>query len=478
MPSSSVASRPVWAIMAVLFVAEVVASLEGSMLFTALPTIAREYGLSSSAWLITGYVLVSGASAVLGSRLGDMFGRKRALITVLLICTIGSLLSALTHDLRLTVLGRMLQGSTGAILPLSFGIARALVPKHRAPLCIGILSGAYAGSSALGYVVGGVFAEHGDWRHLFWLTASLPVVISAAAAWIVPKDEGSARGARVDWWGAVLLIAAIMLIQLGVGQVRHGQVSAVALAEILGGVALLALWVLVELRMPSPLVDIRQLLDRKIALANLTNVFLGLGAMQLALVLMMLIQQPVATGIGFGVGATLAGIIKLPSNLVSLITGPFSGLMAGRNGAKLPIVIGGAVMAFGWYALALLHHELWHVVAGTLIGAVGSSLIMASVPNLVIEVAPEKDTSTATGLTLVVRGVATSIGTQVVATLLAAPPGGAPDEQGYVSAMVFIGTMSLLTLVVALFIPRRPGAPGSAGAASPHGLQPSKPSTI
>lgn len=461
-------------VLAVLFVAEVVASLEASMLYSALPTIAREHGLTGATWLITAYALVSAAAAVLGSRLGDMYGRKRALLVVLLVGLAGSVISALARDLAWIVAGRMLQGATGAILPLSFGIARAISPPDRVQFSIGTLTGAWAGSAALGYVLGGLFAEHGHWQQMFWVTASLPVLVMLACARIAPADHLSAPGGRVDWLGAALLVPGIVLIQLGIGRGAERGWDLFTLGELFAGALLLAIWSLVELRVKAPLVDVRQLVRRKFAAANAASALVGMGAAQAALVVMMLLQQPVASGIGFGLGATLAGLVKLPSNLLSLGVGPLTGHFAGRRGAKTPIIFSGVLMTIAWIAMLLAHTQIWQVIVAALLSAVGGAMAVASIANLVVEVAPSEDTSAATAVVGVVRGVFAAIGAQILGLLLAGQGhGGRPDEAAYMHAMGYVAVTSIGVLAIGLLIPAsRAGRPGVAGEARRVGAKP------
>lgn len=454
--------------MTVLFLAELVSSLEASMLYAAIPTIARQYGvLGDVAWLITGYTLVHAIAAVLGSRLGDQYGRKRVLIAVLLICSAGSLLSALADDLAWIIAGRMIQGATGAILPLAFGICREVTPPARTAVWLGVLTGAWSGSAALGYVLGGLFTDLGNWQGLFWVTATLPLLVAGLAWRAAPPDAG-APGGPLDVLGAVLLVPAISLVLLAIsGASRDGWLDPAPLTQLGLGLACLAAWAWVELRTASPLVDVRQLRNPNLMAANLAFAMIGLGGMQLGFLLMLLIQQPVATGVGFGLGASLAALIKLPSNLVAFVASPLGGLLAARSNARAPLLVGAATMTIAWFAMIVLNDQLWQVIVGTMAAAIGLSLVLAAVPNLVVEAVPSERTSEANGLPIVVRGVFAAIGAQVLAALLAVgadASGGHPTEQGYRLAMGFVGLTSLAVLVAGLlgFSRRRTTAPAGA----------------
>lgn len=457
--SGKSAVRPLGLVMTVLFLAELVSSLEASMLFTAIPTIAREYGdLAQVTWLITGYTLVHACAAVLGSRLGDMYGRRRALVWVLLLCACGSLVSALSTDLVWIIAGRMLQGVTGAIMPLCFGICRDVTAPARTPFWIGVLTGAWGGSAAVGYILGGVVTDFGHWKWLFWITSVLPLVVALMVVKVVPSDTSKAGG-RLDIFGAVLLVPGISLVLFAISNAsRIGWLTSVTLGQVAAGLAILLVWLVVELRSESPIVDVRQLANRSILVGNLSFAFLGLGGMQLAFVLMMLIQQPVATGVGFGVGAALAGILKLPSNMITFIASPVSGFLSGRHGPRIPLMMGGLIMMLAWFGMLLVNSQLWHIVIGSMIAAVGSALVLVAVPNLIMEVTPRSRTSEATGLSIVSRSVFAAIGAQVVGVLLASGKnpglGGHPTETAYMVTMAYMGFMSLAIFAIACVLPR------------------------
>ena len=465
MPKAEMSRSRLWAVMIILILAEIIASLEGSMIFSALPTITKEYGdFASTSWLVTAYTLMTAASAAIGGRLGDMFGRRKVLIAVLLLCSLGSLLSATSDSLFLVIIGRAIQGVTGAILPLCFGIARQIVPEKHLATWIGILTGAWSGSAAIGFVLGGYFADSGHWRALFWLTTMAPLVVVAGVAALVPVITAARKEGSIDFLGGTLFVPAIVAALLGLHMMKDGDtINHVALLVMGAGLAGLAFWFRYEWRHANPLINVRLLANRQVLIANLLFVSVGMGAFQLTFVLMPLVQQPIWTGVGLGVTATVAGLLKLPSNIVSMIAGPMSGFIASRHSARLSAIIGGICGVIAWVTLSAYHVTIWQVVLVTIIAGFGSSMVMAAVPNLILEVVPEERSSEATGLAMVVRGVSASIGTQILAQIMTIAPVRSPDghvytgESAFVAAMLFIAAVSAFGVVMALMLPRRRG---------------------
>ena len=455
--AGALAQRRLHAAMIALVIAEIIATLEGNMMFAALPTVAREYGnLSDAAWLLTGYSLIAACSAILGSRLGDMYGRKLALLIALLLSGAGSVFSAVANDLVWIVVGRGFQGTSGAILPLAFGIVRATAPPARAKFWVGMLVGAWTGSAALGYVVGGAFADSGAWKQMFWVTALGGAFAAVLGLWLLPRDDAAMKsGGRIDWVGAILLVPAILLVMFGVSNSASAGWASTTVLPITGGLVLVVLWVRHELRQSDPLVDVRLLADLPVAIGNLCFVLLALGGMQLGVIIMLLLQQPTWTGIGLGVSATVAGVLKLPSNVIASLAGPASGLLGGRYGDAVPLTVGAATLATGWTMILLINEAAWQVVAGSIVTVIGTAMVMTAIPNLILSAVPPERSSEMTGLSLVVRGLFIAVGTQVVTALLdtsSISRGSVthPSSEAYALAIGFIIVTAVLILLVGL----------------------------
>ncbi|SCW81298.1 Major Facilitator Superfamily protein [Sphingobium faniae] len=460
----------VGAVMTVLILVELLSSLEASMLYTALPTISRSYGgLTHAGWLISAFVLVQCATAAIAGRLGDLLGRRTMLAGVLLLCTLGSTLSALSSDLHWIIAGRAIQGMSGAILPLAFGIARSVVPQERLPYWIGLLAGAYSASGALGFLLGGVLTESVfGWHGIFTLTAILSALLIPPVLMILPADARRHHAGGIDWPGALAMAPAIggLLLAITYGG-QWGWTAPATLGTALGSLAVLILWARHEWRCPTPLIDVRLLADRSIAGANLVFLFLGLSSMQLPLVVMTMIQQPAWTGIGLGVGAALTGVYKLPSNIISLGAGPLGGWLFVRFGPRAAVLTGTTLCCVSWAALILWHDELIGVLALTVAVGAGMAITLSAVPNLVLAIVPHERSSEAAGLLQVTRTLGVAAGAQIAATILSLSQISSPAGKVYPSAHAFLLSFAIICAVAfcavlcAFLLPRSGGTPAS-----------------
>lgn len=457
--------RPMWLLLAALMVIELVAAFETGMVFAAMATFIRAFGDPVRVgWLVTAYLLVAGASAAIGGRLGDIYGRRRLLIIVMALACIGSLISGATDQLAWVLTGRTMQGVVGAALPLCYGIARENLPKARVATAVGIITGTASVGAGLGLVLGGVVVDNLSWQWLFHISAIGTAVAVTLLLVVIPRSPVRRFEGRLDVLGGLLFVPAILGVLLAVSKApAWGWLDGRTLSLLAGSVVLLALWVRVELRHPHPLIDVRLLANRQVALANILMGLIAVGAMQ-AQVLALLLQQPAWTGVGLGLSATVAGLIKVPANFAGALGAPWAGSIASRHGARLAMLFSLAILCVGWLILTFNHSAPWIAGLVMLLTGIGIAAAFTSVPNLVMEVVPADRTSEATGLSAVIRNTTQAVGSQLVALSLASSmvsdpskgSGSFPSQQAFTLTFALVAGSCCVAFLVALSLPRRP----------------------
>lgn len=436
----------------ILMAIEVLSALEVGMIYTALPTIVREFGGSKLVpWLVTGFLLCQAISSAVGARLGDIHGRKKIMLYAVLICGAGSAISAVSQSLEMIVVGRTLQGVSGAILPLGLGILREKLPPERLANGIGLVSAAMSISVAAGYFVAGFFIDAGHWRSIFWVTAGYAALVLLLFRFLPETTRDSASG-RIDLFGGVLLAVAVMgmLLTLTGGTMFSPWIR---LALLAGSIGVFAWWVVHEVNHPHPLFDVRLVARREFAFGTICNVLLGLGLMNVAILMMMILQQPAATGIGLGVSATYAALAKLPTNVAALIGSLWAGWIGTRRGSGWAVVQAGLVGTLAWTYLLIRHETLPDVILGTALATFSMSLLLGSLPALVMRPVPVGRSSEAVGMSSLARAVAQAGGSLAITALLISDfvviPG---DTARYPSPDAFAATfLYLLVTCVAIF---------------------------
>jgi EmrB/QacA subfamily drug resistance transporter len=450
--------------LAVLAVAGLSFALLQTMVAPALPAIQAEYGASTTAvtWVLTIYLLTASIFTPILGRLGDMFGKERLLVIVLLVLGAGTLMSALSTSLGMLIAGRAVQGAGGAIFPLAFGIIRDEFPRERVGSGIGLISATFGVGGGAGLVLSGVIVDHLDYTWIFWL--ALVVIAGAVIATNLFVPESPIKTpAKIDWGGAALMAIGLSAILLAVSEGNSwGWGSSRVLGLIAGGACVLVVWARYELHVPQPLVDMRMMQLRGVWTTNVTALMVGFGMFGSFLLVPKFVEMPEAAGFGFGASVTVAGLYLLPSAAVMLVSGPASGWLGNRLGSRTPLLIGIALVAIGFVQLALLHDRPWHVFLNSVLTGAGIGLAFAAMATLIVDAVPQSQTGVATGMNTIMRSIGGALGAQIAASIV----GAHADEAHFVAAFLVSAAGLAVAFVAALVIPRRPTA-----GVVPHGAR-------
>ncbi|MBB5706754.1 MFS transporter [Sphingopyxis panaciterrulae] len=449
-------------LIAALWIAEVTGSFETAMILAALKRLIEDFGNPAMVgWLITGYLIVGAAIAAVVGRLGDLFGRRRILIAVLLIGAAGSLISALSGNFAILLTGRLMQGVTGAILPLCIGLVHENLGQERAPMGIGLMiSGASIGTAA-GLVVGGMIVDSFNWHGIFFTSAGLCLCAVAATRAFVPASPLRKAPAPVDWVSGLAFApgVALILVYFSMGK-GWGWANGWGLAALIAGLSLVVWWVRQSLASPNPLIAVRSFSNRTIAVGCAVTALVSMGTLQITVFFSLLMQAPVWTAAGLGFSATLAGVAKLPSNLSSTLAGPLGGWLAGRGGGRFALVAGGLVTTAGWLLWFLVDvNSFLLVVAQLILISFGATMLFSVAPTVIAQASPPERISEISGMLTVIRQLFLGIGAQMVTTLLAVDVvrrGGEsyPSPFAYDLAVIAIVALCVGAILLSFLLPR------------------------
>ncbi|MEZ5736995.1 MAG: MFS transporter [Novosphingobium sp.] len=462
-------------IIAAMFLSGVAATFESAMLYAALPTLIRDFGDPVTAgWLVTMHMLVGAATCIVVGRLGDMRGRKGVILVLIALAAVGSVMSALATNYGVVLTGRALQGFSIGVLPLSMGILRESLSPARLPVAIGLMTTAQGSGVAIGLILGGAIVDNFNWHWLFAFSAFLLILAWLAVRFLVPARPGVPPREPVDWVEGLLPAPGIASVLLGITYSKDlGWLDPQVLGLLALGIAILGYWARRSLHAREPFVDLRLLGTRNIALANGMSVLLALGTMQIVLLFSTYTQAPTWTMAGLGLSATVAGLAKLPSNVLSLFAGPLSGFLTQKFGNRVPVVAGTLLAGIGWMAALPLPDTIVGVIVLLCVISFGTSGLNAAMPNVVISSVPEGRTSEALGMMQVIRGMFAAIGAQLIAVSLAsdmvlAPDGGAyfPSAAGFRFTMAWIGALTFIAAIAGCFLTARRPAPQAAAASA------------
>jgi EmrB/QacA subfamily drug resistance transporter len=428
-----------------------------SLVSPALSTIGHELNVSTSdvSWIVTAYLLSASVLTPILGRLGDMVGKRKMLIVVLSILAVGAVVSALATSLTVLIIGRILQGAGGAMMPLSIGMVRDELPRERVATTVGMISAIFGVGAGIGIVAAGPIVEHLSWHWLFWLPLAL-VLIALAGAIFGMKESPVRTPGKLDVLGATILSVSLvgLLLAISKGQ-AWGWGEAKTIGLLAAGVIGLVVFVLVELRVSEPLIDMKLMRIRGVWATDLVALILGFAMFGTFLLVPTLLQLPSVTGYGFGKSVTEAGLFLLPTVVMMVLFGPIAGLLNRKYGPKLPMFLGTVLVVAAFALPALGHGEIWQVLASGLLTGAGIGFAFAAMSNAIIESVPPSQTGEATSVNSIARTIGSSIGTAVVAAVITSntTPQGLPTDAAFTDGFWVCAGVAVLAVVAALLLP-------------------------
>jgi predicted MFS family arabinose efflux permease len=373
---------------------------------------------------------------------------------------VGSVIAALSTGIVGIIVGRTLQGAVVGVVPLGISILRDVLHENRVDTAIALISATLGVGGALGLPISALITERADWHLLFWVAAGLGAVVFVLVLWIVPVSVLRTAG-RFDFVGAAGLAIGLIGILLAISRGNEwGWGSAPVLVLGLGGVLVLLVWGWYELRIAEPLLDLRVAARPAVLLTNIASIAMGFSLFASNVVYPQLLEQPVASGAGFGLSLLAASLIVMPSGLVMMVLSPIAGRLAHRSGPKLLLLLGALALIAAYGFSLLFSSEVWHILVANILIGVGIGFGYASMPMLIMRSVPQSETGASNGLNALARSLGTSTAAAVIGAVLASYSvefEGMPVPSGtaFDLSLVLGGAAAVIALVVALFIPAR-----------------------
>ncbi|MFC9166037.1 MFS transporter [Streptomyces fungicidicus] len=446
---SARSAPPLWLVVALACAGQFLVVLDISVVNVALPSLRGGLALGEQGlqWVVNAYAIAFAGFMLLGGRAGDLFGRKRMFLVGLGLFTLASLAGGLAQEGWQLLLARAVQGLGAAVLaPSTLTIVTSAVPEGPARArAIATWTAVGAGGGAAGGFVGGVLVETLSWRWV--LLINVPVgalVLAGAARWLVESRAGERR--RLDLPGAVLVTAGLATLAYGISQTEaEGWTAAATLVPLCAGLALVALFLLVEARAGSPLMPLGLLRLRSVASANVA-MFLSGSAMFCMWFFMTLYAQNV-----LGYTPLEAGLALVPSSLAVVLGSKVAPRLMRSAGPRAVAVLGTLVALAGFVWQSTMTADGAYATAVLFPGVLmmlGAGLAGTPLAALATSGAAPQEAGLVSGLVNTSRTMGGSLGLAVMSTIAAARTAGVRTPQALTEGYALVFRTGAVVLAV------------------------------
>ena len=407
-----------WLALAVIAVSQLLIVLDATIVNIALPTAQTELHISDAdrQWMITAYTLAFGGLLLLGGRIADYTGRKRAFIIGLLGFAAASAFGGLAQNAGMLFSARALQGAFGALMApaaLSLLTVTFTEAKERAR-AFGVYGAIAGGGGAIGLLLGGVLTEYASWR--WTLLVSTPIAILAALATVRFVSESKAEGnTKYDLPGAITSTAGLVSLVYGFTKAASdGWGSGSTVTFLAAAVVLLVAFVVIEIRSEHPLLPMRVILDRNRGGAFLSALLIGVGMFGVFLFLTFYLQ------VTLGYSALMTGVAFLPFTVGIIGGAGLSAQLLTRVGPRVLMFSGMLLAAIGMVALTRIGVDtsFWtHVLPGELLISFGLGVTFGPMSNTALVGVADHDAGVASALINTTQQIGGSLGTALLNTI-------------------------------------------------------------
>ncbi|WP_042377952.1 MFS transporter [Streptacidiphilus melanogenes] len=447
----------IFAVILVVVLFAEIAALQYTMVASAARQIAPSFpGVGANiSWMVIIFGLVGGATTPLLGKLSDLWGKRRTMLLTGVSFAVGTLVCALTHTWWVFLVGRALEAVAISAPTVAYGLFRDILPRRYIPAAIGVIATGLGMSALAAPLIGGSLVDAHGWRWLFWFLLIF-VGVMVPLMWLVVPESTLRTRQRLDVGGALLLGGGVglVLVYLSNGT-TWGWGRLDSLGYLLGGLAMLVAFLLVERVVSQPIMDPRLLLSPRVLMilgaATLGSMVIGIQGYSIPYMLQTpneqqlhasILQVALSGGAGqtlppamaplfhtvfnstlaFGLGASLLAYgyySAVYSGGVGMLSGAGAGELARKTGPRLPLVIAMAMFTLSTVLYAYFPHSKWQYGLFAAVFGIGFGAFYAACPNLMMEAVPARQQGISAGMLGVVNSLATSVGTGALTAFLA-----------------------------------------------------------
>jgi MFS family permease len=402
-----------WLILGILSSTLLAVMFSETMLLPAIPEIIEDFNIpyNTAVWVFSAYLIVAAVMTPISGRLSDIYGKKKVLMTLLVLYTAGIIAGGFTNSISTLLISRIVQGVGLAAVPVAFSILRDVFPVEKLSIAIGVFSSAYSAGSVLGLLFGASIIQAFGWHSTFFLIAPVAAIVTIIITIFVPSRKPQQQSSeiidtfdkkkknnKVDIKGGIFLSLTITTFLIGLTLLETGDISNSALVLLSFGISSLSLgiFIAIEKRSTFPLIDLTMIKHKIILPSYILLTLTGITMFLIYPTIVQLVRTP--QPLGFGGDAIDAGNVQLPFMITFLVFATISSFIINRFGNIKPAIIGGIFVIIGTSGLFIFHSTELEVSANLALMAVGLSLTNIVGWNILVSSSPKEYTGTSVGV--------------------------------------------------------------------------------
>ncbi len=440
-----------WKVLVILSCIATMIMYAETMLIPAIPNLIKDfhvsYGLSS--WLLTAYLISGAVMTPIAGKLSDIYGRKKILLIIMGIYTVGVICGGFAPNIYSLVITRAIQGIGMAMFPIAFGMVRDQFPREKVSIAQGAITSMFAIGSVVGLSIGGIIIQNFGWRATFFtiipislililiirkyihITNNFKDVIKKNTETLKIKEQQAVESRitnAIDIKGSILLAITITSFLLALTLLQNPSTNNPIIhsnsidiyATLLNitpflflGTITLSLFIYVEKHTKSPLIDFKIFIKPQILIPSTIIMIVGFSMFMVFQTIPILIQTP--KPIGFSDNPIDTGRVQLPFAIVLLLFGPTSGIIISKLGSLRPIIFGSILTTSSFVIILIFHSSELLISIGLGILSAGLSLTAVGAMNIIILSSPRQYSGVTIGMSSMLRIVGSSIGPALAA---------------------------------------------------------------
>ncbi|WP_243371852.1 DHA2 family efflux MFS transporter permease subunit [Geotalea sp. SG265] len=411
-----------WLITIAVMLPTIMEIIDTSVANVALPHMqgSLNAGTDEITWVLTSYLVANAVVLPMTGWLARMFGRKRFLLTCIVLFTVSSFLCGAAPTLELLIFFRIIQGAAGgALIPTSQAIMMETFPPQEQGMAMAIFGVGAMFGPIIGPALGGWITDNLNWRWIFYINLPIGVIAVIMVAYFI-YDPAYLKGkvrAAIDYWGLALLIIGLGTLQvvLDKGQQDDWFSSSFILTNAVISALTLSALIYVELKHPHPIVNLRLFKNVSFSAGNFIMFIVGFCLYSSIMLIPLFLQTLM------GYDATLAGMVLAPGGVATLITMPFVGAAIQRYDGRKVVLCGLIIGAWSMFIMRgfTLEASYWDFVWPRIILGFGLAMIFVPLTTVTLATIQREEMGNATGIFNLLRNVGGSVGIAISATMLA-----------------------------------------------------------